>query len=236
MPTIAPPPPSDVLSRIAAPPQRMPAAAPGRTLADYVQFFALDLAALRGRDVLDVGAGAASFVAEACARRIAAVAVDPMYGDSPGAVAERVLMPPPRPATFPRSDPASGAEAQGAPQRFLADYETHFMHGRYVTGTLPRLPFFDGTFDLVLCAHVLFVSAARHDFEWHLAAARELMRVSAGEVRIYPLCGADRRPYSKLAALRRELKAGGIASETRTLGGDLPPRARSLLTLRKAAS
>src|SRR4051812_43352803 len=54
----------------------------GRTLTEYAQFFALDLAALRRKDVLDVAAGPSSFVAEACARGIDAVAIDPMYGCS----------------------------------------------------------------------------------------------------------------------------------------------------------
>ena len=35
----------------------------GRTLAEYAQFFALDLAALRGRAVLYVAAGPSSFTA-----------------------------------------------------------------------------------------------------------------------------------------------------------------------------
>ncbi|OYU99703.1 MAG: hypothetical protein CFE26_25195, partial [Verrucomicrobiales bacterium VVV1] len=52
----------------------------GRTLAEYAQFFALDPATLRGRAVLDVAAGPASFTAEACKLGVDAVAVDPLYG------------------------------------------------------------------------------------------------------------------------------------------------------------
>ena len=91
----------------------------------------------------------------------------------------------------------TGSAWRGA-SGFLADYEAHFIHNRYVGGSLPRLPFFDGTFDLVLCAHLLFTYAARFDFDWHLAACRELVRVSADEVRIHPLCGltASRTPGS----------------------------------------
>src|SRR5689334_809929 len=62
----------------------------GRTLAEYAAFFDLDVTALRGRDVLDVAAGPASFVAEACARRINAVAVDPLYTLAPAELADRV--------------------------------------------------------------------------------------------------------------------------------------------------
>src|SRR5882757_9653259 len=64
----------------------------GRTLAEYTQFFSLNLAALRGRAVLDVAAGPASFTAEACRRGIDAVAIDPLYGCTPDALATHVQL------------------------------------------------------------------------------------------------------------------------------------------------
>ena len=45
-----------------------------------------------------------------------------------------------------------------------------------------------GTFDLVLCAHLLFTYARRFDFARDLAAGRELARVSVGDVRLHPGC------------------------------------------------
>jgi hypothetical protein len=248
MPTLAPP---------AAP---VPKAAPtseidlpsvsffGRSLAEYTQFFALDVATLRGRDVLDVAAGPSSFTAEACARKINAVAVDPLYGAAVGTLASRVeadyqqmfaqMRAKPRLfrlKAFPSFD-AAEADRRGAAQRFLTDYDTHFIHNRYVGGTLPRLPFFDGTFDLVLCAHLLFIYANRFDHDWHLAACRELVRVSAEEVRIHPLCGADGKPYPGLARLRRELRESGIASEVRAIDYEFFTGSNSMLVLRKDAS
>src|SRR5476649_2487675 len=62
----------------------------GRTLAEYSQFFALEVASLRGRAVLDVAAGPSSFTAEACRHGIDAVAVDPRYGDPPDVLAAQV--------------------------------------------------------------------------------------------------------------------------------------------------
>ncbi len=220
----------------------------GRSLAEYVRFFALDLPALRGRDVLDVAAGPSSFTAEACARRIDAVAVDPRYGDSVAALTAQVasdyapmfaqMRAKPglfRFNAFPSFD-AAESDRRGAAERFLADYATHYVHNRYVGASLPLLPFFDGTFDLVLCAHLLFVYGRRFDFDWHLAACRELARVSAGEVRLHPLCGADGRPYPGLARLRRELREAGVASEVRALDYEFFAGANSMLVLRKEAS
>lgn len=248
MPTLAPAPtplpPAGISSEIELPSVSFF----GRSLAEYLQFFALDPAALRGRDVLDVASGPSSFTAEACARKIHAVAVDPMYGNSLDSLATRIehdyhsmleqmrakrrLF---RFKAFPSFD-AAELDRRGAAQRFLSDYEVHFIHNRYVSGSLPLLPFFDGTFDLVLCAHLLFTYARRFDYDWHLAACRELVRVSAEEVRIHPLCGPDGKPYPGLTRLRRDLREAGIASEVKSLDYEFFSGANSMLVLRRNAS
>lgn len=257
----------------------------GRSLDEYVQFFSLDLPALRGASVLDVAAGPSSFTAEACRRGIDAVAVDPLYGASREALGARVQRDYAamfaqmrakrrlfklgrRPAVAPsvgvsgrtrRASPEVAAIAQAiamravgvpaksrayfasideaeserraAAQRFLSDYETHYPHARYVCGSLPRLPFLDGAFDLVLCAHLLFTYAKRFDFAWHLAACRELARVSAGEVRIHPVCGVDGRKYAELDRLQEELQACGVASKLVRVNYEFFIGASSMLVL-----
>lgn len=219
----------------------------GRTLAEYAQFFALDLAALRKRDVLDVAAGPSSFAAEACARGIDAVAVDPLYTHAPDELGARVnadyahmfAQTRARPRLFRLkafpSIAAAETERRLAAQRFLADFEAQRFYGRYVGAALPHLPFFDGTFDLVLCAHLLFTYAARFDFDWHLAACRELVRVSAGDVRLHPVVGTDGRTYPGLPRLRRELKAAGIASELMRVDYEFLVGADTMLVLKRAA-
>ena len=118
----------------------------------------------------------------------------------------------PRPAPMFATFAAAESDRRAAAQRFLDDYEGNARHGRYVRGALPLLPFLDGAFDLVLCAHLLFIYGACFDFDWHLAACTELMRVSAGEVRIHPVCGPDGRPYAELARLQGELRERGLHS------------------------
>lgn len=140
---------------------------------------------------------------------------------------------PAAPAYFPSLD-AAESDRRAAAQRFLADFETHRFHGRYVAGALPRLPFFDGAFDLVLCAHLLFTYARQFDFAWHLAACRELARVSAGEVRIHPLCGLDGRRYAELDRLRRELLAAGVPSKVVAVPYEFFAGSNSMLVLNPA--
>lgn len=196
----------------------------GRTLEEYTRFFTLDPSALRGRAVLDVAAGPSSFTAEAHRRGIDAVAVDPLYDQSLAALAAQVredyarmfLQLRARPRLVRLKSFASIDEAEvdrrAAASRFLADYEGKARHGRYVRASLPLLPFLDGAFDLVLCAHLLFLYAAVFDFEWHVAACVELARVSNGEVRIHPVCGANGKPYAQLDRLRAELSERGLTS------------------------
>jgi len=195
----------------------------GRSFAEYLRFFALEEATLDGRRVLDVAAGPASFTAEAHARGVRAVAVDPLYGYPLDALAAHVQIDYARVLRemlrkealfrygyFP-SQEAAAASRRAAAARFLADYEAGFLQDRYVGARLPHLPFADGAFDLVLCAHLLFTYARQLDYEFHLAACREMLRVTAGEVRLHPVCGPDGREYPELPRLMAELERAGAS-------------------------
>jgi 2-polyprenyl-3-methyl-5-hydroxy-6-metoxy-1,4-benzoquinol methylase len=197
----------------------------GRRFSEYVRFFSLDPDRLRGRRVLDVAAGPSSFTAEACALGIDAVAMDPLYGYRPDALAQHVAIDYAKMTAQMREKTElfrfrsfssledAEADRRRAAQRFLQDYAEHFVHGRYRCGALPELPADDGAFDIVLCAHLLFVYERMFDFDFHVAACRELMRVSRGDVRIHPLVGLNGKRYARLAELCETLAAEGIASE-----------------------
>jgi hypothetical protein len=217
----------------------------GRTLAEYAQFFSIDLNALKGMSVLDVAAGPSSFTAEACRRGADAVAVDPLYGCTPEALATHVQIDYRRMLAQMRARPqllrfrsfSSIDEAEtsrrAAAERFLADYEQHFVHNRYLGASLPQLPFLDGAFDLVLCAHLLFVYAKRFDFAFHLEACRELVRVSRNEVRIHPLVGLGGKPYAELDCLCETLRAEGISSEIVLVNYEFFAGSDSMLVLKR---
>ena len=125
-------------------------------------------------------------------------------------------------------------DRRAAAELFLADYEAGFLDNRYVGGALPRLPFGDGAFDVVLCAHLLFIYERLFDFEFHLAACRELVRVSRGEVRIHPVCGPDGRPYRELERLRTALASERIVSELIAVDYEFFRGSDTTLVLRRA--
>ena len=140
----------------------------GRNRSEYAAFF--DLAALDiGTRILDCAGGPSSFNAEMADRGYRVVSTDPLYQFTESAIAGRV-------------EEARGVMLAGlrtakdrfvlthfgtpervvevrlaAVRRFLADYESGRKSGRYLVASLPRLPFADGHFDLVLCSHFLFL-------------------------------------------------------------------------------
>jgi hypothetical protein len=96
---------------------------------------------------------------------------------------------------------------------FQYDYPRGIQEQRYLQAELPRLPFADRRFDLVLSGHFLFTYSDRLDYAFHRDAILELFRVSVREVRIYPLQGPDARPYRHMDQLLADLKQHGIAAE-----------------------
>ncbi len=217
----------------------------GRTLEEYARFFRLDPSLLAGSRVLDVAAGPASLTAELNRLGVETVAVDPLYGCSPEGLEQHVMLDyramfaqmRAKPELF-RFGAASTLEEversrRTAARRFLVDYGAHFVHGRYVGAGLPHLPFADQSFDLVLCGHFLFVYAHLYDLAFHEAACRELVRVSRGEVRIYPVVGRGGLAYPHLDTLCTRLAAAGIESELIALDYEFFAGASKMLVLRR---
>lgn len=185
----------------------------GRTLEEYRRSFALDLDALRGTSVLDLAAGVSSFTAEARERGIESTAVDPIYDRSAetiraqsGRDLAQVVRDIAGLATY-RWDfykTAAGMRTyrERALDRFSRDYEAR--GGRYVSAAAPRLPFKTDAFGMALVSYFLFVYEARFDWDFHRDAIEEIMRVTRGEARLYPLVTFDGVPSAYLARLGGE--------------------------------
>jgi hypothetical protein len=210
-----------------------------RSYREYEAMF--DLSELPG-SVLDCCAGGSSFTAEAAARGVDAVAVDPAYELPAAELLDTVRRSLPDAAqivdehasSFVWSwygDPARKDDLRiEAADRFLQDVAV--APDRYVAGSLPELPFEDGRFDLVLCSHLLFTWADKYDRDWHLAALRELVRVSRDEVRIFPLVqqGAG-EPVLYLSELLDNLQP--VRSEIRKVPYEFQVGADEMLVLKR---
>ncbi len=197
----------------------------GRTFGEYLAMFDLDESGLGKGPVLDCAAGPSSFTAEALARGYDAVACDILYDLPAEALAdegrrdvEEVFqkvdgVPRLYVWTYYTDRDHVTALRHESLKRFAADYPRGRGEGRYVHAALPRLPFADRMFSLVLSSHFLFLYGDRLDLGFHVASLKEMVRVASGEVRVFPLQGLDAKPYPHMDGLIVRLNAEGIETE-----------------------
>ncbi|MQA25963.1 MAG: hypothetical protein GEU94_10920 [Micromonosporaceae bacterium] len=195
-----------------------------RPLSDYRDMFLLTDADLTAGPILDCPGGASPFGAQVRARAGSVVSVDRAYRLSRDELAERVR----RDTALTETWTAANRESfnwaylgspvalrrlfEVAADLFLIDYAPDGE--RYVAASLPTLPFPDGAFRLTLSSHLLFCYPEYFTYEGHLTGIVELMRVTSGELRIFPLVDTTGRPYPRMDELCAALAERGILTET----------------------
>jgi SAM-dependent methyltransferase len=195
----------------------------GRTLEEYRRYFALDLQAWRGRAILDVASGVSSFCAEARGLGLNVTAFDAIYDLAPEEIEPRCehdLREVTNAVTglktyrwdFYRSPENLRRFRERAYRTFLADYRTG-RGLRYIAGRLPKLPFRDGQFDLTLVSYLLFVYEDQLDYEFHKRSVLEIMRVTRGEARFYPIVTFEAVRSTYLRQLRDDPDLQHLAFE-----------------------
>jgi hypothetical protein len=185
--------------------------------------FALREADFAGR-ILGCGDGPASFNAEATLNGHDVISCDPIYAFSTTQIEQRindcydeliaqVRRCPDRFLWDEFHDPDHLGQCRlAAMRRFLADFEMGKAAGRYIAASLPSLPFADAEFDLALVSHLLFLYSEQLNFDFHLAAVEELLRV-AKEVRIFPLLALDHNPSPHVEPICAHLGAQRFIAE-----------------------
>lgn len=201
----------------------------GRSFEEYSAIFGIDPEYLENKTILDVAAGPSSFTAEAGQYCRGSAACDPSYGRSAADLLKagldditdiRKKIEPVQDMykwDFYKSPDNLRVIREATLKRFIADYSNSGRMAKYVKGELPRLPFADNSFDLVLSGHFLFLFSDRLGYDFHLESIKELARVSCGEVRVFPLVGLDTEPYGKMDELFDDLLKAGLATETRNV-------------------
>jgi hypothetical protein len=169
----------------------------GRSYDEYISMFALAPADLRQR-ILGCSDGPASFNSILSSQGGAIVSVDPVYSFTAAEIRKRIAETSAVVLAQTRKnrdefvwENISSVEELGrirmaAMAKFLKDFTKGKAAGRYIAGSLPRLPFKDKEFGLALCSHFLFLYSAQLTEEFHFASIRELCRV-ARQVRIFPV-------------------------------------------------
>jgi len=218
-----------------------------RSYGEYEKMFLLEDDFLKKGKILDVAAGASSFVAEANERGYDAVAVDPLYdltveqmtlhGQKEMKEATKKLAK--NMSSFSWDSYKDLEEhdtiREDSFKLFLNHYKENSIKKRFITGNLPNLPYDDETFSLVLCNHFLFLYQEQFDLEFHLQAIREMIRVTkkGGMIRIYPLVGFKNERYPYLNELAETLNDKNTVVKTADTRFRFVPAATELLTINK---
>jgi hypothetical protein len=192
----------------------------GRSFDEYIRMFSLGSDDLTGR-ILGCGDGPASFNAEAARRGMRVVSCDPIYEFDATLLrrridetADQIIEQTRRNADEFVWDTITSIDElrdtrMSAMRQFLEDFSGGEAAGRYIAAALPNLPFADGTFDLALSSHFLFLYTTQLGKAFHLEAVREMCRV-ADEVRIFPLLALGGSPSTHVAPVAEALARAGF--------------------------
>lgn len=204
-----------------------------RPLPAYRDMFLLGDDDLTAGPILDCPAGASPFGAQVRALGGEVVSVDPAYAE-PGGLADRARADLDRIVAWQRAHPGGFDWSYlGSPSRirrtwraaidaFEADLTVDGM--RYVAAALPDLPFPDGRFAMAVSGFLLFVYPELLDLDDHRDALLEAVRVTRGEVRVFPLHDTVGTPYPHLDRLRADLRDRGVETAVRATGCSYSPR------------
>jgi len=179
----------------------------GRNFDEYIRMFDLNEDCLKLK-ILGCGDGPASFNYEWNKRGGNVISIDPIYNMSKEKIQIRidetyndVISQTAKNRDKFRWDTITsinelGKTRMSAMRLFLNDYEQGKLNGRYISASLPDLPFKDSEFDITLCSHFLFLYTGNLSYELHFEAIKEMLRVSS-EVRIFPLLDVNgkKSPY-----------------------------------------
>ena len=184
----------------------------GRSFSEYMWMFNLDLSNFRDLKILDCPSGASSFVAEAFSEYKVkkVVGCDLMYDNSSSIIEKKgrddleymVNRLSKVPDFYDWNMYSNIKELRKARalslKKFISDYATKELandqpkkYERYVKAILPRLPFDDKSFDLVLSSNFLFYYHNMFDYDFHHDSILEMLRVTSKEVRIFPVQKPD---------------------------------------------
>jgi hypothetical protein len=217
----------------------------GRSFDEYRRMFDLSSADLSGR-ILGCADGPASFNWEATLQKIRVVSCDPIYAFDAQAIEQRVvechddLVAQVRQqqdgfvwGEF-RDPDEMGRRRLEVMRRFLADFGAGKAQDRYITASLPTLPFGIGSFDLALVSHFLLLYSAHFDLDFHWESIIELLRV-AKEVRIFPLLTLARRRSPYVEPLIDRLISVGWSAEIRKAPYEFQRGGNEMLVVRGGA-
>ena len=215
----------------------------GRSFDEYSRFFALTEEDL-GRRIISVADGPAGFNAEMNRLGHTVTSVDPVYEFTGREIERRFrevvdniidqvkATPGDWTWDYHKSPEGLRRNRERALETFLADYDDGKAEGRYVTGSLPNLPYPDKSFDVALCSHFLFLYSEKLGYEFHRDSVLEMLRV-AGEARIFPIVDLTPARSVHVDPLAKELESRGFTVEFRKVDYEIQRGGNEMMRVRR---
>lgn len=214
----------------------------GRTFEEYIKMFDLSPENLENMKVLDCAGGACSFTAHANKLGIDSTSCDIAYYHEVVDLEQKGLEDIEH--TIEHMEKASGnyvweyfssidalkEERSRALKDCVQDMRENPQH--YQAVTLPVLPFENKQFDMTVCAHLLFMYSDRLDYQFHLNSLKELIRVTKGEIRIFPLTDLYGKKYDQLSQLMNDLKEHVCSIEEVKVSYEFQKNANHMLVIK----
>jgi hypothetical protein len=213
----------------------------GRTLEEYKSMFSLSETDLNAK-ILGCSDGPASFNSEMAELGHSVVSIDPIYQFSAEQIEQRVR------ATYEpvisqvkqnsshyiwksfQDADELGKARLNAMEKFLLDYESGKVAGRYLHQSLPSLDFFDDQFELCICSHLLFLYSEQLSLDFHVNSIHELLRI-APEVRIFPLLKLDGEPSLYLELVLEDLSNKGCSVQVQSVAYEFQKGGNQMLRI-----
>lgn len=215
----------------------------GRTFEEYMEIFSLSKEELEGKKILDCPSGACSFTSLGNKMGLDVTACDIAYYHEAKDLKQKGLQDIQHAMEHVRNDKESYVwdyfsdveELRNERLNALISCSEDILEfpQRYIPATLPVLPFEDGQFDLILSAHLLFMYADRLDNDFHISTLNELLRISKGEIRIFPLVDLKGKRYEHIDNIKNHLQNNGCAVEEVKVGYEFQKNANSMLVIKK---
>jgi hypothetical protein len=215
----------------------------GRTLAEYKLMFDLSDADLN-QQILGCGDGPASFNAEMTELGYSVMSIDPIYQFSAEQIEQRVRDTYETVISQVRensdlytwnyfTDPDELGRARlGAMEKFLGDYKTGKVVGRYLDRSLPELNLPEKTFDLGVCSHLLFLYSDRLSLDFHLVSIERLLGVCS-EVRIFPILKLDCTPSAYVEAVVQKFSNSRFNVQIQTVDYEFQKGGNQMMKIKK---
>jgi len=215
----------------------------GRTYEEYLSMFNLSLNKLKDKKILDCPAGACSFTSigrkhnlniEACDIAYAFNTTD-LYNKGREDLKHTIEKMELSESNYSWNyfENINGLKEHRLQALEDCSYDMSHHPESYQVASLPKLPYIDNKFDILLSAHFLFMYSDSLEYNFHKETIDEMLRVTSEEIRIFPVVNLEGKRYDQLDNIIKYLSDIGYKTEEVKVNYEFQTNANTMLKIKK---